>query len=335
MRDRLVHRGPDSDGVYVSTAGSGRPRVPAAEDHRPDAERQPADGERGRHRAGRLQRRDLQLPGRCARGWSRAATGSARRATPRSSCTCTRRRAPTASPISRACSRSRSGTSAARLTLARDRAGKKPLFYYRDDRLLAFASEMKAFFEHPDISIEPDPEAVPYYFIYGYVPLPATIYKRVSQLEPGTLMTVDAGRPHRDAPLLAAALSRGGDVRPIARAEAAAGVPRAADARGRAAADERRAARRVSQRRPRLDDRRRPDEPADVGAGQDVQHRVRRRSGVRRDRVRAAGRRAVQDRSHRVPRVAVGDRPDRHAGLASRRPVRRLVGRCRPISCRS
>ena len=63
--------------------------------------------------------------------------------------------------------------------LARDRAGKKPLFYYRDDRLLAFASEMKAFFAHPDIAIEPDPEAVPYYFIYGYVPQPATFYKRV------------------------------------------------------------------------------------------------------------------------------------------------------------
>ena len=81
---------------------------------------------------------------------------------------------------------------AARMTLARDRAGKKPLFYYRDHRLLAFASEMKSFFSHPDIAIEPDPEAVPYYFIYGYVPQPATIYKRVSQLAPGTLMTVEA-----------------------------------------------------------------------------------------------------------------------------------------------
>jgi len=47
---------------------------------------------------------------------------------------------------------------AARMTLARDRAGKKPLFYYRDHRLLAFASEMKSFFHHPEISIEPDPE---------------------------------------------------------------------------------------------------------------------------------------------------------------------------------
>src|SRR5471032_2945137 len=51
-----------------------------------------------------------------------------------------------------------------RLTLARDRAGKKPLFYYRSGRLLAFASEMKSFFGHPEIPIEPDPEAVPYYF---------------------------------------------------------------------------------------------------------------------------------------------------------------------------
>ena len=51
---------------------------------------------------------------------------------------------------------------AKRLTLARDRAGKKPLFYYRDERLLAFASEIKSFFAHPDIAMEPDPDAVPY-----------------------------------------------------------------------------------------------------------------------------------------------------------------------------
>jgi asparagine synthetase B (glutamine-hydrolysing) len=48
---------------------------------------------------------------------------------------------------------------ASRLALARDRAGK-PLFYYRDDRLLAFASEIKSFFGHPDIPIEPV-DAVP------------------------------------------------------------------------------------------------------------------------------------------------------------------------------
>jgi asparagine synthase (glutamine-hydrolysing) len=78
-----------------------------------------------------------------------------------------------------------------RLLLARDRAGKKPLFYYRTDRLIAFASEMKSFFGHPDLPMEVDPEAVPYYFIHGYVPGPATFYKGVRQLEPGAILTVD------------------------------------------------------------------------------------------------------------------------------------------------
>src|SRR5262245_54515721 len=72
-----------------------------------------------------------------------------------------------------------------RLTLARDRAGKKPLFRYRSDRVLAFASEMKAFFGHPDIAIELNPEAVPQYFIHGYVPGPQTLYPRGEQVEPG------------------------------------------------------------------------------------------------------------------------------------------------------
>src|SRR5262249_21255711 len=62
-----------------------------------------------------------------------------------------------------------------RLLLARDRAGKKPLFYYRTERLIAFASEMKSFFGHPDLPIDVDPEAVPDYFIHGYVPGPATL----------------------------------------------------------------------------------------------------------------------------------------------------------------
>ena len=79
---------------------------------------------------------------------------------------------------------------ARRLTLARDRAGKKPLFYYRDDRSLAFASEIKSFFGRPDITLEPDRDHIPYYFIHGYVPGPSTFYKNVYQLSPGTLMTV-------------------------------------------------------------------------------------------------------------------------------------------------
>jgi asparagine synthase (glutamine-hydrolysing) len=81
--------------------------------------------------------------------------------------------------------------SARRMVLARDRAGKKPLFYFKSDHLFAFASEVKSLFSHPGIAIDIDPESVPYYFIYGYVPGPSTFYKHVYQIEPGSLMTVD------------------------------------------------------------------------------------------------------------------------------------------------
>ena len=81
---------------------------------------------------------------------------------------------------------------ARRLVLARDRVGKKPLFVYRDARRLAFASEIKAFFAHPEIRIEIDREAIPYYFIHGYVPGPSTFYRHVQQLGPGTVMMIEA-----------------------------------------------------------------------------------------------------------------------------------------------
>ena len=111
-----------------------------------------------------------------------------------------------------------------RLTLARDRVGKKPVFCYRDDRLFAFASEIKAFFGHPGVAIEIDPEAVPYYFIHGYVPGPATFYKQVRQLEPGTIMTVDADGRTETREYWHIQFPKADDVPPIGRAEAVAGV---------------------------------------------------------------------------------------------------------------
>lgn len=80
---------------------------------------------------------------------------------------------------------------AERLLLARDRAGKKPLFVYRDETRAVFASEPKALLAHPDLRIEVDPEAVPYYFLHGYVPHPRTPYRRVTHLEPGTVATFE------------------------------------------------------------------------------------------------------------------------------------------------
>jgi asparagine synthase (glutamine-hydrolysing) len=78
-----------------------------------------------------------------------------------------------------------------RLILARDRAGKKPLFYRRDARHIVFASEIKSLMRHPDVSIEIDPSAVPLYFLHGYVPAPATHYRGIEQLPPASMLVVE------------------------------------------------------------------------------------------------------------------------------------------------
>jgi len=113
---------------------------------------------------------------------------------------------------------------ASRLVLARDRAGKKPLFYYHADGVFAFASEMKAFFGRRDLPIEIDPAAIPYYFLHGYVPGPRTFYKRVFQVPPGTRMTIDAdGRIDADT-YWRVEFPRAGEAPEAARDGAIAGV---------------------------------------------------------------------------------------------------------------
>src|SRR4051812_14681607 len=53
-----------------------------------------------------------------------------------------------------------------RLVLARDRAGKKPLFVYQDRRRIVFGSEIKAIFGHPDVRIDLDETQIAPYFTY-------------------------------------------------------------------------------------------------------------------------------------------------------------------------
>jgi asparagine synthase (glutamine-hydrolysing) len=78
------------------------------------------------------------------------------------------------------------------LLLARDRAGKKPLFYYRDRKRLVFGSEIKALFAHPDVPIQMDESWVPSYLTFGYVPHPATFYRAITQVNPAGTLVVDA-----------------------------------------------------------------------------------------------------------------------------------------------
>ena len=77
-----------------------------------------------------------------------------------------------------------------KLLLARDRVGKKPLFYFYDGRRIAFASEMKAILEIPGIPREIDPEAVSDYFSLLYIPAPKSIFKNIRKVLPGHYLVV-------------------------------------------------------------------------------------------------------------------------------------------------
>src|SRR5262245_8294027 len=77
-----------------------------------------------------------------------------------------------------------------RLLLARDRTGKKPLFYHDGPEVFAFASEAKALLRHPGVPHEKDAGALPLYLTYGYVPSPATFYRGIRVLPPGHWLSV-------------------------------------------------------------------------------------------------------------------------------------------------
>lgn len=82
------------------------------------------------------------------------------------------------------------------LTLVRDRLGKKPLFVFRAPGLLLFASELKALAADPDFTRRVDLTQLSGYARYLYVPAPGSIYRDVTKLEPGHLLTVrDASAP--------------------------------------------------------------------------------------------------------------------------------------------
>lgn len=62
------------------------------------------------------------------------------------------------------------------ITLCRDHAGVKPLFYFNDGTTIAFASELKAIKHLVPQKLQINKEAIPYYFHLGFIPEPLTIY---------------------------------------------------------------------------------------------------------------------------------------------------------------
>lgn len=83
------------------------------------------------------------------------------------------------------------------LFIARDRVGKKPLYYTVTPRgILIFASELKSLREHPEFRGEISVEALDAYLTFGYVPDPLTIFRDVHKLPPGHHLTFAAGQAH-------------------------------------------------------------------------------------------------------------------------------------------
>ncbi|EMI17888.1 asparagine synthetase [Rhodopirellula maiorica SM1] len=81
------------------------------------------------------------------------------------------------------------------LFLARDRVGIKPLLYSWQNGYLAFASEMQAFAALPHFEASIDVQAIDQYLHYQYIPAPRSIYTQVRKLLPGHSVLVDARRP--------------------------------------------------------------------------------------------------------------------------------------------
>jgi asparagine synthase (glutamine-hydrolysing) len=71
----------------------------------------------------------------------------------------------------------------------RDRAGVKPFFYYYQDGLFLFSSELKSFHQHPRFKKELNKSSVAAFMQYGNVPTPHCIFNNCFKLKPGHSIT--------------------------------------------------------------------------------------------------------------------------------------------------
>lgn len=80
-----------------------------------------------------------------------------------------------------------------KLIIARDRFGEKPLYYGVFDNKLIWGSEPKAILAHPAVTPELDLNALRHYVSFDYVPAPMCIYKGINKLPAAHVLTVEGG----------------------------------------------------------------------------------------------------------------------------------------------
>lgn len=77
------------------------------------------------------------------------------------------------------------------LTVARDRIGIKPIYYYEDHEKLIFGSEIKSILEFGNLKNSLDKEALYEYLTYLYIPAPKTIFSNIKKLKPGHFLKIN------------------------------------------------------------------------------------------------------------------------------------------------
>lgn len=80
------------------------------------------------------------------------------------------------------------------LLLARDRLGKKPLYYFFGSSSFIFASELQSLLEDPAVPRIPDLEAIRYYLTYRYVPSPYSAFQGIRKLPPAHYLVLKDGQ---------------------------------------------------------------------------------------------------------------------------------------------
>jgi asparagine synthase (glutamine-hydrolysing) len=79
------------------------------------------------------------------------------------------------------------------LTLARDHAGIKPLFFYFDDGDFVFASELKSIRHIKKAALTINKKAIPYFLHLGFIPHPLTIYNKTEKFPTAHFLQLDLG----------------------------------------------------------------------------------------------------------------------------------------------
>ncbi len=108
-----------------------------------------------------------------------------------------------------------------RLLLARDRFGKKPLFYAHLPSGLVFGSELKCLLQHPEFERTIDPAALDEYLAFGYVAAPRSIFAMARKLRPAHLLIYEAGQVRTYAYWRLPPRRATGELTAVARREAA------------------------------------------------------------------------------------------------------------------